>query len=150
MTVSSQMHRNAPRAPLEDPRAVPAATGGGRRTPVQARQPAVHLRARPSLPGAGLPVAALAAHPGYAGTHLVANGQLGRSRGGLASILGGANRAVAQSAAAGALPLLMAATDDLPGSTYCGRRGRRGAGLPRVVGCSKPPATSRANAHCGS
>ena len=65
---------------------------------------------------AGLPVKALAAHPGYAGTHLVANGRFGRSQGGVASILDAANRAVAQSAAAGALPLLMAATDDLPGS----------------------------------
>ena len=53
----------------------------------QARQPAVHLRARPPGPTAELPVKALAAHPGFAGTHLAANGQYGRSGGGIASIL---------------------------------------------------------------
>ena len=39
------------------------------------------------LQAAGLPVEALAAHPGYAGTHLVANGRFGRSAGGAASII---------------------------------------------------------------
>ena len=44
---------------------------------------------------------------------------------------------MSQSAAAGALPLLMAATDDLPGSTYCGPGGPAEArGAPRLVGCT--------------
>ncbi len=46
--------------------------------PDQAGQPALHVRARPAGPRqAGLPVKAMAAHPGLAGTHLAANGQVG-------------------------------------------------------------------------
>ena len=70
-----------------------------------------------------VPVLGLAAHPGFAGTHLAANGQYGRSRGGIATILDAAVRAISQSAAAGAWPTLMAATADLPGGTYCGPSG---------------------------
>ena len=78
---------------------------------------------------AGLPVRALAAHPGFAGTHLLANG-----RGGGAAILDAAVRAVAQSPAAGAWPLLMAATADLPGTTYVGPGGLGElSGAPQVV-----------------
>ena len=47
---------------------------------------------------AELPIKALAAHPGFAGTHLAANGQYGRSSGGIASILDAAVKAVSQSA----------------------------------------------------
>jgi hypothetical protein len=83
-------------------------------------------------------VRALAAHPGYAGTHLVANGRFGRSTGGAASILDAANRAISQPADAGAWPLLMAATADLPGSTYCGPGGiGQAGGAPKVVGTTK-------------
>ncbi len=139
VAVSSQMHRIATRAPLEDPR---SRSSHYRRWPTYGRSKLANLLFTFELDRrcreAGLPVTALAAHPGYAGTHLVANGRFGRSHGGVASILGGANRAVAQSAAAGALPLLMAATDDLPGSTYCGPGGAGEArGAPRVVGCSR-------------
>lgn len=46
-------------------------------------------------------------------------------------------RAVSQSAADGALPTLMAATADLPGSTYCGPSALfQSRGRPTVVGCS--------------
>ena len=139
VAVSSQMHRIAKRPPLEDPR---AGSGHYRRWPTYGRSKLANLLFTFELDRrcreAGLPVKALAAHPGYAGTHLVANGRFGRSQGGVASILDAANRAVAQSAAAGALPLLMAATDDLPGSTYCGPGGLGEArGAPRLVGCSK-------------
>lgn len=51
------------------------------------------------------------------------------------------NRVVAQSADAGALPTLYAATADLPGGTYVGPGGpgeMRGA--PRIVGVSKAAA----------
>ena len=65
------------------------------------------------------------------------NGQLGRSSGGIASIVDAATKAVSQSAADGALPLLMAATADLPGATYCGPSGpSEWRGLPQVVGSS--------------
>ena len=70
-----------------------------------------------------VPVRALAAHPGVAATHLVANGRFGRSSGGRASILDATMKALAQSAADGALPILMAATADLPGGTCCGPSG---------------------------
>ena len=44
---------------------------------------------------------------------------------------------VSQSAADGALPVLMAATEDLPGSTYVGPSGpNEWRGKPVVVGCS--------------
>lgn len=139
VAVSSQMHRIAHRAPLEDPR---TRSSHYQRWPAYGRSKLANLLFTFELDRrcreAGLPVTALAAHPGYAGTHLVANGRFGRSQGGVASILDAANRAVAQSAAAGALPLLMAATDDLPGSTYCGPGGLGEArGAPRLVGCSK-------------
>ena len=86
VTVSSQMHRVAPTRPAGGPahpaRALPALAG---LRPDQARQPAVHLRARPPLPaGRRCPVRALAAHPGFAVTHLAANGQYGRAAGGVA------------------------------------------------------------------
>ncbi|WP_109506703.1 oxidoreductase [Nocardioides speluncae] len=89
------------------------------------------------LTAAKLPVKAVAAHPGYAATHLLA-GSAGGARSGSASILNSVMSATAQSAAKGALPILMAATKDLPGSTYCGPSGwRQLRGLPRVVGTSK-------------
>ena len=76
----------------------------------------------------------MAAHPGFAGTHLAANGQYGRSSGGIASILDAAVKAMSQSAAAGAWPTLMAATADLPGGTYVGPGGLgQMGGAPQVV-----------------
>jgi hypothetical protein len=89
------------------------------------------------LMAAGLPVKALAAHPGLAGTHLVVNGQFGRPSGGVASILDAAMKAISQPPAAGARPVLLAATGDLPGSTYVGPTGLHEArGEPGVVGSS--------------
>jgi NAD(P)-dependent dehydrogenase (short-subunit alcohol dehydrogenase family) len=135
VTVSSQAHRIATGAPLGDPRVQPVRY---RRWPAYGDSKLANLlftyeldrRARV----ARLPLRALAAHPGFAGTHLVVNGQLGRSSGGVASILDAATRAVSQSAAAGALPTLMAATADLPGATYCGPSGfQQARGLPQIV-----------------
>ncbi len=139
VTVSSQMHRVAQRPPLDDPR---IAEGHYRRWQAYSRTKLANLlftfELDRRLAKADLPVAAMAAHPGYAGTHLVANGQFGRASGGFASILDAANRAIAQPAAAGALPLLMAITADVPGSSYCGPGGPGEArGLPRLVGCSR-------------
>ncbi|QIK75079.1 oxidoreductase [Nocardioides piscis] len=134
VTVSSQMHRMARQAPTWDPRA----ERPYRRWPVYAETKLANLlftfeldrRARQ----AGLPVRALAAHPGFSGTHLAANGQFGRGSGGVASILDAAVKAVSQSAHAGAWPTLMAATDDLPGETYVGPSGLgQLSGTPQVV-----------------
>ena len=138
VTVSSQMHRFAPRAPLEDPR---VQSGRYLRWPEYAESKLANLlftfELDRRLRDKELPVRALAAHPGYAGTHLLANGQLGRSRGGFASILDAANRAISQSAADGALPTLMAATADLPGGSYCGPSGfQQMRGTPRLVDAS--------------
>ena len=134
VTVSSVIHKAARRVPLGDPRA----EGRYKRWPVYAETKLANLlftfeldrRAR----GKDLPLRALAAHPGLAGTHLASNGQFGRARGGAANILDAAVKAVAQPAHVGAWPSLMAATADLPGSTYVGPSGlgeRRGA--PQVV-----------------
>ena len=139
VTVSSLMHRVARTAPLGDPR---SPEPHYRRWPTYSRSKLANLlftyeldrRAR----RAELPVKALAAHPGFAGTHLAANGQYGRSSGGLASILDATIRAVSQPADMGAWPTLMAATADLPGSTYCGPSGwAEQRGLPAVVGSTK-------------
>jgi len=138
VTVSSQMHRLARRAPLGDPRVKPrlhSRWAAYSETKLANLLFTFELDRRAAA--AALPVSALAAHPGLSGTHLVVNGQFGRSSGGLATILDAATKAVSQSAAMGALPLLMAATADLPGSTYCGPSGfhERG-GPPAIVGCS--------------
>ncbi len=135
VTVSSNMHRVARKAPLGDPH-----QHGGRyaRWLVYGQSKLANLlftyeldrRAREHE----LPVRALAAHPGFAGTHLAANGQYGRSSGGIASILDATVKAVSQPAAHGAWPLLMAATADLPGGTYVGPGGLGEArGHPQVV-----------------
>ncbi len=138
VTVSSMAHRMARSAPVEDPR---TPHGRYQRWPVYGQTKLANLlftfEADRRLAAAGLPVRAMAAHPGLAGTHLAANGQFGRSRGGIATILDAGVKVVSQSAAAGAWPSLMAATADLPGSTYCGPGGVREArGRPQLVGCS--------------
>jgi NAD(P)-dependent dehydrogenase (short-subunit alcohol dehydrogenase family) len=135
VTVSSNLHRTARSAPLGDPR---RHRGRYARWRVYAQTKLANLlftyeldrRARAKE----LPVRALAAHPGFAGTHLAANGQYGRSAGGIATILDASVRAVSQPAAQGAWPLLMAATADLPGATYVGPGGLgEMAGAPQVV-----------------
>lgn len=140
VSVSSQMHRVARSAPLDDPR---TQHGRYQRWPVYGQSKLANLlftyeldrRARQ----AGLPVRALAAHPGFAATHLAANGQYGRARGGRATILDAAIKVVSPNRAdQGAWPTLMAATADLPGSTYCGPSGfAEWGGTPRVTTSNK-------------
>jgi len=135
IAVSSQGHRLARRAPLGDPR---QQEGRYQRWPAYGATKLANLLFTYELERRArigdLPLRALAAHPGLAATHLVVNGQLGRSTGPVASILDAATRAVSQSAADGALPTLMAATADLPGGTYCGPSGLgQQRGLPRVI-----------------
>jgi NAD(P)-dependent dehydrogenase (short-subunit alcohol dehydrogenase family) len=139
VTVSSQMHRVATKAPLGDPRAKPRPFLrwiAYSQTKLANLLFTFELDRR--LRAASRAVSALAAHPGYAGTHLIVNGRFGRTSGGVASILDAVNRRLSQSPAAGAWPTLMAATADLPGSTYCGPSGPAEAyGPPQVVGCSR-------------
>jgi len=146
VTVSSQMHRAARSAPLDDPR---VEHGRYLRWPEYAQSKLANLlftfELDRRLREADIPVRALAAHPGFAGTHLVANGQLGRTTGAVASILEATVKAVSQSPADGALPTLMAVTADLPGSTYCGPSGLGEArGAPRIVGTSSPARDAKA------
>jgi NAD(P)-dependent dehydrogenase (short-subunit alcohol dehydrogenase family) len=139
VTVSSNMHRVARSAPLGDP---PGRSQSHRghyaKWRVYGQTKLANLlftyeldrRARAKQ----LPLRALAAHPGFAGTHLAANGQYGRARGGIATILDASIKAVSQSAAHGAWPLLMAATAELPGATYVGPGGLgEVSGTPQVV-----------------
>ncbi|MFC5179451.1 oxidoreductase [Nocardioides taihuensis] len=139
VTVSSPMHRVARRAPLGDPRQ--PGSGHYSRWQTYAQTKLANLLFTFELDRrcrqAALPVRALAAHPGFAATHLAANGRYGRAKGGRATILDATIRAVAQPAADGALPTLMAGVADLPGSTYCGPSGfRESRGLPVAVGCT--------------
>jgi NAD(P)-dependent dehydrogenase (short-subunit alcohol dehydrogenase family) len=139
VTVSSQMHRVALKAPLGDPTARPRPYLrwiAYSQTKLANLLFTFELDRR--LRETGSSVSALAAHPGYAGTHLVANGRFGRSAGGLASILDKGNRVISQPPAIGAWPTLMAATADLPGSTYVGPSGLgEAAGPPQLVGWSR-------------
>ena len=101
--------------------------------PDQARQPALHLRARPSA-APGRPAGARRSPPTPAWpaptSSSTARCAASRQRG--AAILDAAVKAVSQSAEAGAWPSLMAATADLPGGTYVGPGGPgQASGRPR-------------------
>jgi NAD(P)-dependent dehydrogenase (short-subunit alcohol dehydrogenase family) len=140
VTVSSQMHRIARSAPLGDPR---TQDGRYRPWPTYGRSKLANLlftyELDRRLRRAELPVQALAAHPGFASTHLAANGQYGRSSGGIASILDGAIKVVSPNTPErGAWPTLMAATADLPGATYVGPDGpMEWGGHPQVTTSNK-------------
>ncbi|WP_193612446.1 oxidoreductase [Nocardioides lijunqiniae] len=139
VSVASVFHRFAKGAPLGDPH---RQEGRYSKWPTYGATKLANLLFAYELERracqAELPLHAYAAHPGFAGTHLAANGQYGRSSGGIATILDATIRAVSQSAAAGAWPSLMAATADLPGGTYVGPSGLgEMAGAPQVVTSSK-------------
>jgi NAD(P)-dependent dehydrogenase (short-subunit alcohol dehydrogenase family) len=87
------------------------------------------------LDEAGSDVRALAAHPGYANTHLQSHTG-SRVNHVLMNVVG--NRLFAQSDEMGALPTLFAATQDLPGDTFVGPDGfAEQRGHPTVVGRTK-------------
>lgn len=135
VAVSSNGHRMARRAPLADPTRKPTPY---LRWVVYGQTKLANLlftfELDRRLRAADRDVTALAAHPGYAGTHLLANG---RSRRGLTSLYDAVMRATGQPPATAALSPLMAATADLPGSTYVGPSGLgEWYGAPQVVGCS--------------
>ena len=91
------------------------------------------------MKAAGVPVVSVAAHPGYASTNLTKTGPSvsGVSLRGVA--MHQVSKVVAQSAAHGAWPLLMAATDpDLTGGEYVGPSGfMEMRGRPKLVGMSR-------------
>jgi NAD(P)-dependent dehydrogenase (short-subunit alcohol dehydrogenase family) len=85
------------------------------------------------LEDAGSDVRAVAAHPGYASTHLQS-----RSENVLQdTAMTGLTWLVGQSAEMGALPILYAATEDIPGASYVGPSGPfESRGFPTLVGCT--------------
>ena len=134
VTVSSQAHRLARRPPLDDPRDQGVrysrwgAYGGSKLANLMFTFE-LDRRARAT----GLPVKALAAHPGYSATELV-----GKTGGVGGQIMAAATRLLGQRADLGALPTLMAATADLPGSTYVGPDGlMEWGGHPKVTTSSR-------------
>ncbi len=134
VAVASQAHRLARRAPLKDPRRKPvrySRWGSYAQSKLADLLFSYELDRR--LRAKGLPVIALAAHPGYSATELMGSG---RRAGGerRADILQGFFELVGQPAHMGAWPSLMAATAPLPGSTYVGpEHFGQLAGPPQVV-----------------
>lgn len=83
------------------------------------------------LTEAGSPVRAYAAHPGYAATNLQSHTASALQD----RIMSVTNGVLAQSAEMGALPILFAATQDLPGASYVGPdRFREQRGHPALAG----------------
>ncbi|MFL6024649.1 MAG: oxidoreductase [Marmoricola sp.] len=130
VSVASQAHRIARRVPLDDPRTLArrySRWGSYGESKLANLMFVYELDRR--LRNAGLPVTALAAHPGYTATELV-----GKTGGIGGSIMHAATTVLGQKAEYGALPTLMAAVADLPGSTYVGPAGLgQLGGLPTVV-----------------
>ena len=140
VTVSSLMHRFAHRPPLGDPqRQGRSPTCAGSPTP----RPSWPTCCSPSSStgGCGSPGRRCRPTRRTRGTPARTWSRTGASAvpaGGIASLLDTANRAIGQSPAVGAWPTLMAATADLPGSTYCGPSGLgEVAGSPRLVGWTR-------------
>jgi NAD(P)-dependent dehydrogenase (short-subunit alcohol dehydrogenase family) len=131
VTVSSQAHRFTRRAPLDDPRVHHgrySRWGAYSRSKLAGLLFTFELDRR--LREHGLPVTAVACHPGYSATELMGKGRSGR-RG---QVLQAVFTLVGQPSSMGALPTLMAATAELPGSTYVGPgNALQMRGLPGVV-----------------
>jgi NAD(P)-dependent dehydrogenase (short-subunit alcohol dehydrogenase family) len=131
VTVSSQAHRFTRRAPLDDPRVHHARYsrwGAYSRSKLAGLLFTFELDRR--LREHGLPVTGVACHPGYSATELMGKARTGR-RG---QILQAAFTLVGQPSSMGALPTLMAATAELPGSTYVGPGNvLQMRGLPTIV-----------------
>lgn len=130
VAVASQAHRLARRPPLDDPRST---TGRYSRWGAYGGSKLANLLFTFELDrrcrAAGLPVKALAAHPGYSSTELV-----GKTGGVAGQIMAAATKLLGQPAHLGALATLMAATADLPGSTYVGPDGPgQMRGYPQIV-----------------
>jgi NAD(P)-dependent dehydrogenase (short-subunit alcohol dehydrogenase family) len=148
VTVSSQAHRAALRPPLGDPRE----HGRYQKWVAYGESKLANLlfmreldrRAR----AAGLSLTSVAAHPGYASTHLQTSGpQLGGKS--LSSrVMAAATPVLGQSPQMGALPSLYAATyPGLAGGTYVGpSRWMQMRGAPKEVAMSRVARDERAAA----
>lgn len=136
IAVASNAHKTVTKPPLGDPRVQEGryskwrAYGGSKLANLMFT---FELDRR--LRGAGLPVIALAAHPGYAATELV--GKTGGFGGRFMDLVTGV---IGQPADMGALPTLMAATADLPGSTYIGPKNLGEMKGPPVIVKARPAA----------
>ncbi|MFE3460049.1 oxidoreductase [Nocardiopsis aegyptia] len=132
VTVSSSMHRMAPGIDFDNVDLV------GRYTPYRAYCQSklanllFTLELQRRLTDAGSPVLAAASHPGYAATNLQSHSG-SRIQNGLLAL---GNRIFAQSATAGALPTIYAATQDVPGAAYAGPK-NMGRGAPSLAGRSE-------------
>jgi NAD(P)-dependent dehydrogenase (short-subunit alcohol dehydrogenase family) len=139
VAISSQGSRMARRAPLGDPRVQSGRYGRWQAYFASKLADLLFIleldrRAREQ----GVPVKGLAAHPGYAATGLMGTGRNTGNTGDrvrfTATIMQAVFSAIGQPASMGALPTLMAATADLPGSTYIGPDGLlQFKGEPRIV-----------------
>jgi NAD(P)-dependent dehydrogenase (short-subunit alcohol dehydrogenase family) len=139
VSTGSQAHRMARRAPLGDPR---APRGRYSRWEAYAQSKLAHLmfafELDRRLHAAGLPVVAVAAHPGFSATGLMSTGLGEGGSRATRAVLVGAFRALGQPPRLGALPTLMAATADLPGGSYVGPRDFfQMRGQPRLVGARR-------------
>lgn len=142
VSVSSQASRVVRAAPLEDPLGDSShygRAGGYAKSKLASLMFVLELDRRAHEQG--LPVRGLAAHPGYASTRLANSASTTsddgtrqtRTRWG-ASIMQAVFENLGQPSEIGALPLLMAATADLPGSTYIGPGGPlQLKGYPQII-----------------
>jgi NAD(P)-dependent dehydrogenase (short-subunit alcohol dehydrogenase family) len=148
VSTASQAHRMCRRAPLGDPR---VHTGRYSRWEAYAESKLANLlftfELDRRLRAAAVPVRALAAHPGFSATGLMAAGYGQGSRHPVRRLLVGAFGLFGQPPGRGALPTLMAATADLPGSSYVGPSDLfQMRGAPRLVGTrrlARDPETQR-------
>jgi NAD(P)-dependent dehydrogenase (short-subunit alcohol dehydrogenase family) len=139
VAVGSQASRVARKAPLEDPRDDSVRYSRWRAYAESKLADLMFVfeldrRAREQ----GVPVKGLAAHPGYAATALMgtglSTGSTAEKPSKASTVLQAVFQRVGQPAEVGALPTLMAATADLPGSTYVGPSGPlQMKGYPRIV-----------------
>ena len=145
VTVSSLMARTVRTVPTGDPR---RHTGRYRRWTSYGWSKLANLLFTVELDRRStrhdLPLTAVAAHPGYTATNLVAAG-LDRGRGRPdAAILVAVTRLVGQPAEAGAAPVVLAATADLPGGAYVGPGGPFELnGPPQLVGLPRAALDAR-------
>ncbi len=130
VALASNAHRVARRVPLGDPRVQHGRySKWGAYSSSKLANLMFTFELDRRLRSAGLPVTAVAAHPGYTATELV-----GKTGGFGGSFMTAATNLLGQKAALGALPTLMAATADVPGSTYIGPKNLgEMSGLPTVV-----------------
>jgi NAD(P)-dependent dehydrogenase (short-subunit alcohol dehydrogenase family) len=139
IAIASQGHRLARTAPLGDPR----------RKGIRYSRWSAYAKSKLAdllftyeldrrLRAKGLPVIALAAHPGHSATELMGSGRRATGEAGRAAILQGVFELIGQPAHMGAWPTLMAATAAMPGSSYVGpMNAGQLAGPPRIVSSTK-------------